>query len=168
MEKRDIMRHKLAAQIMKKSSFSAAEWDSMADDEIMKLTQFPIKVRVSIIEHRKTHLTANDLESKLVESRISSTDVEVKEDAAEVYDPEAPVIKILAEQVEISSEEGITKILYTKDELQSVVDENGGDNTNWLIVLKKAASVLDKDRIDNDLLTELAKEKAQSNKSKKK
>ena len=81
--------------------------------------------------------------------------------------PQAPIIKILAEQAEVSADAGIAKILYTRDELQAAIDEVG-ENANWLIVLKKAAATLDKERINNDLLTELAKEKAQSTKSKKK
>ena len=167
MDKSEIMRQKLASQIMKKSSISLDTWMNMSDKEIMELTQFPQKVRVSIIEHKKSGLSAKDLADKLVQNQIDATDIEAPANSGEVYDPEAPVIKILAEQVEVSAEAGIAKILYTRDELQAAINEVG-ENATWIIILKKVAASLDKERIDNELLTELAKEKAQSIKSKKK
>jgi len=165
---KELMLHKLAAQIMKKSSISASEWDKMSDDDIMKLTQIPLKIRVNIIELRKSSLTTTELDTSIVESRVENSVTAIGEEVkATEYDPEAPVIEILAEQAIVSSEEGIAKLEYTKEELKEALS-NAGSNTNWLILLKKVSSTLDKDRINTDVLTELAKEQAAINKSHKK
>ena len=165
--KNDIMTQKLVSQIMQKSSITADVWAKMTDEEIMQLVQFPTKVRANIVKLRAEKVLVNNLDAELKESHISAIIDSKLEEAGVKYDPETPVIKILSEQAEISAEEGITKLKYTSDELKACLAE-AGDGTNWLILLKKAASTLDKDRIDNELLTELAKEQAQANKAKKK